>query len=57
MSLLAHATAAGLDAEKRALKDLAQHEIAEARRIQEQLRCSWDEALRIAYQNNRKENS
>lgn len=59
MTLLAHLTAGapGLDAERRALQDLAQHEIAEARRIQEQLKCSWDEALRIAYHNNRKENS
>jgi hypothetical protein len=58
VSRLAHATAGApdLDAEKRALADLAQHEIAEARRIQAQLNCTWTEALRIAYQNNRKEN-
>jgi hypothetical protein len=60
VSLLAHATAgaagAHLERETRALADLAQHEVAEARRIQAQTGCTWTEALRIAYQNNRKEN-
>jgi hypothetical protein len=59
MTRLAHATAGapGLDAEKRELADIAQHEIAEARRIQTQTGCSWTEALRLAYQHIRKESA
>jgi hypothetical protein len=59
MSILAHATAGAqsLELERRALADIAQHEIKEARRIQEQLRCSWTEALRLAYQHIRKESA
>jgi hypothetical protein len=50
MSLLAHATfaAKGFDAEKRNLDRVIQDEIAEAHRVQRQVRCSWSEALRIA---------
>jgi hypothetical protein len=59
MSRLAHTTAGapGMEAERRELADIAQHEIREAHRIQAQLRCSWDEALRLAYQQTRKENA
>ena len=59
MSLLAHATAgtSNMDAEKRALADIAQHEIQEAKRIQQQTGCSWNEALRLAYQNIRKDSA
>lgn len=59
MTRLAHATAGapGLDAERRELADIAQHEVAEAHRIQAQTGCSWDEALRLAYQRTRKESA
>lgn len=59
MTLLAHATAGApdLDAEKRALADIAQHEIREAHRIQAELKCTWDEALRIAARNIRKDSA
>ena len=51
MSAIAHATLAapGFDAEKRAMATTAQHEIAQAKHIQQQTGCAWTEALRIAY--------
>lgn len=50
MSLLAHSTcgAPGFNAEKRALRRTAQHEIVEAKRVQARTGCTWTEALRIA---------
>lgn len=50
MSLLAHSTcgAPSFDAEKRAMRYAAQHEIVEAKRVQAQTGCTWTEALRIA---------
>lgn len=38
----------GFNAEKRALRYTAQHEIVEAKRVQAQTGCTWTEALRIA---------
>jgi hypothetical protein len=50
MSLLAHTTygALGFSAQKDALVSQIQHEIKEAKRIQQQTECSWTEALRAA---------
>lgn len=50
MSILAHAlyAAPNFRARIKVLDDHIQHEIKEAKRIKEQLNCSWDEALRIA---------
>lgn len=50
MSRLAHATlgAPGLKTEKREQAAQAQHEVVQARHIQQQTGCSWTEALRIA---------
>lgn len=58
MSLLAHATYAvgkvpassrmNVKARKRELDAQIQFEIAEAKRIQEQVKCSWGEAIRLA---------
>lgn len=52
MSRLAHTVygAPGFKAEKRALAATAQHEVLEAKRIQQQTGCSWTEALRHARQ-------
>ncbi len=51
MSLLAHATlgAPGLEPQKRALTNHIKAELAEAKRIQKQLGCTWTQALRLAY--------
>ena len=53
MSILAHATLAGpgFEAEKRAMAATAQHEVRQAKHIQDQTGCTWTEALRIAYAN------
>jgi hypothetical protein len=50
MSLLADAmrAARGLEAERRNLDREIRDEVAEARRIQAQLSCSWADALQIA---------
>lgn len=55
MSTLEHATyvAPGFDQEKRELGAIIQHEIIEAKRIQQETGCSWNEALRLAYQRGR----
>ncbi len=56
MSLLAHLTYAThlgdreARAARRELDRHIQHEIREAKRIQAEIGCSWDEALRLAYQ-------
>jgi hypothetical protein len=51
MTRLAHTThgAQGLAPEKRALANHIQHEIREAKRIKQQLGCTWGAALRLAY--------
>jgi hypothetical protein len=51
MSKLAHATyaAPGFAAEKKVLAEQAQHEVREAKRIQQQTGCTWTEALRLAH--------
>lgn len=53
MSRLAHATygAPGFEAEKRAAAIQAQHEIKEAKRIQQQTGCTWSDALRAVAEN------
>ncbi len=58
MSLLAHATYAigfvpassrmNVKRLKRELDEKIQFEIVEAKRIQEQLKCSWGEAVRLS---------
>ena len=50
MSKLAHSVygAPGFSKEKEALFQQIQAEIKEAKRIQEQLHCSWTEALLLA---------
>ena len=50
MNSLAHTTygAQGFKAEKRALAELAQEEIQNAKCIQKQTGCTWTEALRLA---------
>lgn len=51
MTTLPHVThgAPGLAPEKRAMANHIQHEIREAKRIKEQLGCTWSQALRLAY--------
>lgn len=53
MSLLAHACLAAprMEAERRALDKRIREEALEAARIQQQLRCTWAEAIEIAVNN------
>jgi hypothetical protein len=39
----------GFEPEKRAMANHIQRELAEAKRIQQQLGCTWTQALRLAY--------
>lgn len=57
MSRLAHTTlgAQGFEKEKQELGAAIQHEIQEAKRIQEQTGCTWGEALTAAYRKGRQD--